>query len=264
MDFIKKNYEKILLGLVLAGLVGALVFMPFYIQDDRQRMTDLIDSIINNPTVKPLPDLDMSGSDNAILRQKTPYVLDLDSTNKLFNPGEWERALDGSLIPANTRTGPQVVVVTGITPLYLILSLDSVSTNEFGARYVISVEKQAERNASKRRRQTHYVSVGDKPNDAFGLVEVHGADPANPDYVLLKLTDSGELIKVSQGKPFQREDGFSADFRYDPEKKAFRGRRVGDNVTFGGSDYTVNGVNQNELILEDQSNQKKTSLPFAP
>ena len=264
MDFLKKHYEKILLGVVLAGLVGALVFMPFYIQDDRQRMRDLIDTIINNPTVKPLPDLDMTASSNAILRQKTPYALDLENSNKVFNPGEWQRALDNTLIPANTRTGPQVVIVTNITPLFLIVSLDSVTTNEFGARYVISVEKQAERIASKRHKQTHYVSAGDKPNDAFGLVEVHGTDAANPDYLLIKLTDSGELIKISQGKPFQREDGYSADFRYDPEKKTFRGRRAGDNVTFGGSDYTVAGVNQNELILEDQSNQKKTSLPFAP
>ncbi len=55
-----------------------------------------------------------------------------------------------------------------------------------------------------------------------------------------------------------------ADFRYDPEKKVFRDRRVGDKVSFGGTDYVVVEVNQNELILSDQSNQKKTSLPFAP
>ena len=35
MDFVKKHYEKILLGVVLLGLVGALVFLPFMIFSDQ-------------------------------------------------------------------------------------------------------------------------------------------------------------------------------------------------------------------------------------
>ena len=35
MDFLKKHYEKILLGVVLLGLVGAMVFLPFLILHDR-------------------------------------------------------------------------------------------------------------------------------------------------------------------------------------------------------------------------------------
>ena len=35
MDFVKKHYEKILLGVVLLGLVGALVFLPYWIRYDR-------------------------------------------------------------------------------------------------------------------------------------------------------------------------------------------------------------------------------------
>ena len=31
MEFIKRNYEKIILSLVLLGLVGVLAFMPFVI-----------------------------------------------------------------------------------------------------------------------------------------------------------------------------------------------------------------------------------------
>ena len=54
------------------------------------------------------------------------------------------------------------------------------------------------------------------------------------------------------------------DFRYDPEKKVFRARRAGDKVSFNGTDFIVDDVNENELILQDQSNQKKTSLPFTP
>ena len=81
---------------------------------------------------------------------------------------------------------------------------------------------------------------------------------------MLKLVDTGEVVTVSRDKPYRRVDGYMADFRYDPERKVFRGRRTGDKVSFGGVDYVVVDVNQNELILSDQSNQKKTSLLFAP
>jgi len=78
------------------------------------------------------------------------------------------------------------------------------------------------------------------------------------------LVDDGEEVSIALGMPFRRVEAYTADFRYDPEKKVFRGRRIGDKVSFNGTDYLVVEVNQNELILADQSNQKKTSLPFAP
>lgn len=263
MDFLKKHYEKLLLGLVLAGLVGGLVFMPFYISSDRQKMKDLTDSIITAPQVQPLPNLDLTAKASLVQRFGSAYVLDLDTTNKLFNPNDWQKTPDGLLIPAKA-TGPQFIVVTNIAPLYTIINLDSVSTNELGARYVISVERQADKSPAKRHKQPHYVSVGDRPNDAFGLVKVNGQDPANPDSLEVKLTDTGEVVSIAAGKPYKRVDGYMADFRYDLEKRVFHNRREGDKVSFGGSDYTVQDINQNEVILMDQSNQKKTTLPFAP
>src|SRR5579863_6114623 len=162
MDFLKKHYEKIVLGLVLAGLVGALVFMPFYIKSDQDGMKQLTESILFGSSVQPLPNLDFTSKSNIIQRQANPYILDLDTTNKLYNPGEWQKTPDGVLIPAKA-TGPKFVVVTNITPLYTIINLDSVTTNELGARYVISVERQADKNPAKRHKQAHYISVGDRP-----------------------------------------------------------------------------------------------------
>jgi hypothetical protein len=262
MDLLKKHYEKILLGLMLAGLIGVLVFMIFYINADKTSMEDKRNSYIN-PRVKQLTNLDMTLPDSVILRLKSGYNLDLETTNKLLNPMEWQRSLDGGLIPTASKTGLQVAVVTNITPLYLVISNVSSSTNELGARYVISVERQAAPTLAKRRPTSHFVSPGDKPNVDFGLLEVKGP-PENPDALVLKLADSGETVTISNDKPYRRVDGYAADFRYDPEKKVFRGRRIGDKVSFGGADYVVVEVNQNELILSDQSNQKKTSLPFVP
>jgi hypothetical protein len=265
MDFLKKHYEKILLGLVLLGLVGALVFLPFYIGAETQKMTDLRNTLIN-PPVKALTNLDLTTQSNASIRLQSAYVLDFETGNKLFNPVEWQKGLNGDPIKVHTgnEIGIGAVVVTNIVPLYLVLTLDSITTNELGARYVIGVEKQADKSPAKRHKQQRYISVGDKPNDTFALTDVKGADPATPDALMLKLGDSGETVSVSKDKPYRRVDAYAADFRYDPEKKLFRGRRVGDRVSFNGTDYVVVDVNQNELILEDQSNQKKSSLPFTP
>jgi hypothetical protein len=263
MDFIKKHYEKLLLGLVLAGLVGGLVFMPFYINGDKAAMKEMTDALLFPPQVQPLPDLDLTAKTVVVQRMGSAYLLDLNTTNKLFNPNDWQKTPDGTLIPARA-TGPQFVVVTNITPLYTVINLDSITTNELGARYVISVERQADKNPGKRHKQPHYVSVGDRPNEAFGLVKVNGQDPANPDSLDVKFTDTGETVSIASGKPYKRIDGYMADFRYDLEKRIFHNRRVGDKVSFGGIDYMVEDINQNEVILMDQSNQKKTTLPFAP
>jgi len=262
MDFLKKHYEKILLGLMLAGLIGVLVFMLFYIAADKEDMENKRTSL-TNPHVTALTNLDTTIQDSAILRLKAPYNLDFETTNKLLNPMEWQKALDNTLIPAAKKTGLQVAAVISITPLFLVISNSAVTTNELGARYVFSVERQAAPSPAKRHPTSHFISAGDKPNDTFALLEVKGP-PENPDAWVIKLEDTGDVVTITHDKPYRRVDGYAADFRYDPEKKIFHNRRIGDKVSFGGLDYVVVEVNQNELILSDQSNQKKTSLRFAP
>jgi hypothetical protein len=263
MDFLKKHYEKILLGLMLAGLIGVLVFMLFYIASDQEEMNNK-GSQLTTPRAPALSNLDLAVLDGVVARAAVPYQLDLENTNRLFNPLEWQKSLDGSsLILANTRTGPQVAVVTNISPLYTVVSLASVVSNEVGVTYDIKVERQGAATPTKQRPVPHYVVKGDKPNVDFALLEVKGP-PENPDGLVLKLSDTGETVTISKDKPFRHPDAYAADFRYDPEKRMFRHRREGDKVSFGGADYSVVEVNPTEVILQDQSNQKKTTLPFAP
>ncbi len=262
MQFLKKNYEKILLGLVLAGLVGALVFMPFYIASDNQQTNDTIATILN-PSAKELTNLDLTVESTVTARLHGNYNLDLETTNRTFNPLEWQKGQDGNLVLIATHVGPQMVVVTNITPLCFILTFDGASTNELGARYNVGVERQAEKIPGKRHKVPRFVSAGDKPNDAFTLVSVKGA-AENPDELVLKLVDTGEVISIATGRPFRETNAYSADFRYDPERKVFHAKRAGDKVSFNGTDFLVDDVKAGELILQDQSNQKKTSRPFTP
>jgi hypothetical protein len=261
MQFLKKNYEKILLGLVLAGLIGFLVFMLFYIGSDEQTMKNTADGLIH-PTPKPLAPLDLTAESNVSTRVQAPYSLDFDTSNKVFNPMEWQKDLNNNLIPKATHIGPQFVVVTNIQPLYLVLALESVETNEFGTRYIMDIERQADKNPSHRHKQQHFMSMGDK-NDVFSIVSATGA-PTDPTALSVKLLDTGEVVSVSRSQPYKRVDGYLADFTYSPEKKVFHNRRVGDRVSFGGSEYEVMDITADELILSDESNQKKTSLRLSP
>jgi hypothetical protein len=264
MDFLKKHYEKVLLGLVLAGLIGALVFMPFYISSDNSRMTDLTDSIIKKPATE-LANLDLTAETTVTARLQGSYNLDLETVNRGFNPMEWVKAPDGTMMPVANHTGPQLVVVTNITALYLNITLDSVTTNgnDIPTRYAVGVEKQADKRPTMRHKVPRFVSKGDKPNDTFALVDVKST-PDNPDAdeLTIKLVDTGDVVVISKTKPYHRVDAYSADFRYPPENKAFHNRREGDKVSFNGTDFIVDGVSQDELILQDQSNQKKTARPF--
>ena len=115
-----------------------------------------------------------------------------------------------------------------------------------------------------RHKQQHYVSPGEKNEDfTLGTNGVKG-DPDNPDELLLKLADSGATVPVSKDKPFRRVDGYMADLKYGPENKSFPDRRVGSIVSFGGEAYLIVAIDQNEVILSAQSNQKHTTLRYAP
>src|SRR4051794_3057305 len=97
MDFLKKHYEKVLLGVVLLGLAVALAFLPFKITSEKQNLADARDKLITKP-VKPLTNIDLTLPDAALKRVIGSYTLDLTTSNKVFNPVPWQRAADQHLI----------------------------------------------------------------------------------------------------------------------------------------------------------------------
>ena len=269
MDFVKKHYEKILLTVVLLGLVGALVFLPFMIANDQDKVRSMTGMVLN-PRIVPLPALDLTRQTNVMGQLQSPYVLDFSTTNKLFNPLQWQKKPDGSLVPVKPGlVGPDAAVVTKITPLYLIITLDavetnSIATNELAARFVISVERQAPALPAQRGKRQHYASVGEKI-DAFTIREVKGSldNPAQLQ-LILQLADTGERVTLSKDKPFHRVDAYSADLKYDTESKKWQQQRVGATLKFAGDDYIIVAINQDMVILSARSNLKKTTLTYKP
>jgi hypothetical protein len=257
MEFLKKHYEKILLGVVLLAVAVAAGFLPIKITSEKQKLTDL-NSQRRNPKAAPLTNLDLTISDKAIARMSAATPLDFGPPNKLFNPMPWQQTRDvpPKLIPG-TKVGPAAVMVTNITPLYLQITLDQVTVSDSGPKYVIGVEKQAAANPRDRTKKEAYCRVGDK-NDTFKLLEIKG--PAdNPTNVVVELNDTGENAVVSKDPPFKRVDGYLADLRYAPENKPWPARRVGNTLSFNGEDYKIVTITKNEVVLL-APNQKKWTI----
>jgi hypothetical protein len=243
------------------GLVGALVFMSLIIPSEQEKVREIGEGIIAGHVV-PLPNLDLTNQNNVIGRLESPYQLDFDTTNKLFNPVEWVRTPDGGIRKV-TGAPPQAAVVTSITPLYTALTLESIGTNEFGARYVISVERQAAASPAMQHKQSRYVSLDDAKKDVFTLMQVKGP-PENPDSLVLRLADTGQMIDLSKDHPFRRADAYTADIKYDPEHDTWSRQRIGSRLSFAGDVYTIVDINSNEVVLSAQSNQKKWTLRYTP
>jgi hypothetical protein len=264
MSFIKKNYEKVLLGAVLLGLVGCLLALPVIIQHNKDVVQGIVNGIVNAPP-KPLQALNMSTEDAALARVQTPYALDFETTNRLFNPVQWQKRTDGGWIKIATgnEVGVGALKVTGVKPLYYILRLDRIEpANQFnGARYVISIEQQNAEQAFQRHPRQHYLSVHDK-DEALSLISATGA--ANDPQLVLQILSSGETVNLAQNKPYQEVAGYAADLTYPPEGKKWNDQRVDGDLKFNRSEYKVVVIDPNEVVVSAESNQKKTTLPYQP
>ena len=265
MSFIKTHYEKILLGAVLLGLFGALLYLPFAIRADKQHLQDIVNGIIY-AAPKPLKPLDMSVEDAALNRVQSAYNLDFETTNRLFNPMQWQMTPDGHWFPikSGNEVGPGAVQVTKIVPLYFIMRLDNIeAATQFGAaRYVISIEQQDAPIAVQRRPRKHYLSSDDPKDAQLSLISATG--PANNPQLVLQVIASGEQVTISKSKPFKEVTGYAADLKYPPENRQWSDERVGAMLNLNRNEYKVVVIDQNEVVLSAESNQKKTTRPYQP
>lgn len=257
IQFLKKNYEKVLLGLVLFGLIVAAAFLPFRIANEKDGLQALREKKFDYP-VQPLPPLDTNRYVLALQRVATPLQLDLTSSNKLLNPVRWLKGPSG---PIKMPVGEELkqLEITRISPLYLTISLDSVNVSETGARYGIVIDDQAAARPNLRRK-SYFVSIGDR-KDAFNVIGAKGPQD-NPTALTLALADSGDQISISKDKAFRRIDGYMADLKYSPENKTFAGRHVGDKLAIAGEEYNIVAITENEVVLSARSNGKKYTIRY--
>ncbi|HVM50203.1 MAG TPA: hypothetical protein VMU04_19400 [Candidatus Acidoferrum sp.] len=262
MEFLKKHYEKVLLGVVLLGLAVAVGFLPFKIASEKQKLDDLRQQF--HPNVKPLTNLDLSMYEGLLKRVTVPEEVDLSAPNRLFNPMVWQKAADGHLIKVDaTNIGPNALVITNRKALDTVLTLDDVTVTDSGTRFRIGVKKEASLNPREWSKTQKYCKVGDK-NDTFTVRDAKAAADSPTDVtVTLELNDTGQLVKITKDKGFTRTDGYTVDLRYPPENTTFpSNRRVGSKLVFNGETYKIVAISTNEVVLLAESNQKKTTVRY--
>jgi hypothetical protein len=265
MDFLKKHYEKVLLGAVLLGLAGAVGFLFFKIASEKEEL-ERKETELTKPRVTPLPELDLGAYQAVLQRLGASALLDLSVPHKLFNPMPWQKTADGRLIKLDANNvGPKAVVITKLNKLHFELTLDTVSVEDSVPKFLIGVKREAAPNLRDRAKTTRYCKVGDK-NDLFLVKEIRGPQD-NPTNVVVVLNDTGEeaVLTTDKTNPFRRVDGYTADLKYGPENRILGTNRRANTpppLTFNGETYDIVAINKNEVILKARSNQKKWSIPY--
>ena len=255
MQFLKTHYEKILLSLVLLGLAGAAVWLPFAIDQAKKDLAVLTNAL---PPKKELKPLNLSSNAAFIEKFRNPVTLDLGAPHLVFNPVIWKQSLvDGRLTKIESSNPADALKVTKTTPLSLIISLEKVTINGTNIGYMFSVTNQIAHKFPAIK-ESFYCKPRDK-NKYFILKEVKGA-PESPDAFTLELIDSKQQVLVERAKPFELPLGFAADLVYPIDNKTFADVRVGNSLTFGGDRYKVIAINGNEVRVQADSNDKQTTI----
>ncbi len=261
MDFLKKNYEKLLLGIVLLGLAAALASLPFFISSQKSQLADLQTQLVPRP--KPLTNLNLTLAEEALKKASAPAMIDFGPPNRLFNPMPWQKSADDRLIPL-AKIGPTALVVTNIQELRLKLSLESVTPPDASGNcsYIIVMEKPAATGTTKTR--SSFSCTATTKNKFFTVLEVKGK-PEDPTEIVVQMEDTKERASIGKNKPFERIEGYMADLRYDPERKKWDNCRVNSRPfpAFNGEEYKIVAINKDEVVLSANSNGKKWTIKAA-
>lgn len=262
MQFLKKNYEKILLAVVVVAALGVVAFLPILVSRQKQKLVDLESQVIpRNP--KPLPPLDLAGYDGVLQRGQTNVSLNLGGLHKIFNPVRWQMKANGTIFPNPAGHEIDILEITKVTPLYEIYSLESVSASQgLPTHYGIGIRHEAAPSAQQRSVKITYVPLNKTTNN-FTVISATGPED-NPDSVTLELTDTQKKVTISKGSPYQRVEGYMADLRYPPENKDMKNRRKGDVIFFAGESYKIVDIQESEVVLLQLSNQKQWIKEFKP
>jgi len=257
MDFIKKNWEKVLLGVVLVGLTVAVALLPLKIASEREALETKRNEIFPSK-IQSLPPLDLSAPAAVLTRTASPLALDFSTGHRLFNPVLWQKTTDGRplKVKSGNEVGPAAVEILGTTPLYTIISFDNIVTNETGARYAIGLERQAAPKVNDRKKRQTYASA-DTKTEQFTVVKVIGPE-VNPEALMIDVVGTDAQVRLTRDKPFQRVDGYIADLKYAPETRTWLKRRVGDKIQIAGEEYNIVAINETEVVFSAPSGKKTT------
>jgi hypothetical protein len=255
MQFLKKHYEKIILGVVLLGLFGAAAVLPMQINEFKEELR----VSLRDPVHKARPETEIADHQKTLKQLDTEVSYRLDGPHNLFNPVEWQKGPNGAIkIAHQDDVGPGAVKVLDIRPLYLTIEFISVSGTPERPRYKFSVAQETAKKSSYRRPRETSVSEG-RPAKAFRLVSFKG-QKENPLEFNLELIEGNEPVTIHRNEQFKKIVGYTADLSYPLENKTKLSARVDDTWDFHRDDYKIVAIDENVVVLSAQSTQKRTQI----
>ncbi len=259
MDFLKKNYEKVILSLVLLGLLAATLQLLFQISSERQRLEELADMDVSREN-KELQPFDLSTNETVLRRLRRPEPVILSGDHNLFNPVKWTRRSESVRKEGTVVEGAPALVIVALKPLNTIISYEGTSPSGTGLFHNFRVTREAEREPRNRLPKMHQsLPVPGSQNEIFVLRELR-PDGKNPTEFVLELRDDKSVVVVSKEKPHEAVAGYMADLKYPPENLNFNGKRVLDNLSFGGDTNNIVAITSTNVTVEALSNKKRTTI----
>ena len=263
MDFLKKHYEKLVLGVVLLAVAGVAISLVLSVSQVREDLDKALQQLAGAKQ-KPLPPVNQATNEAALagVAKHSPVVLGAPD-HYTFNPVTWARASNGRLEPTRGRADMGAAGLTYVNShdLYLEINFSAVAgTLPEAPRYQFSIRREYEKNPKLRQSIVESVAVGSESKDQiFKLLEVRGPKEEPTDFIC-ELVSSREQFVISKTKNFRKTQGYSADLRYDAEKRDFTQKRVGDSFTLSGAVYKIVAIEKDELVVSAPNSVRTTVL----
>jgi hypothetical protein len=258
MEFLKKNYEKLVLSVVLLSLAVAAALLPSWVANEKARLEAILRWESKNPPkeVKPLV---LTTNETVLRRLKRPEAIRLMGVHNIFNPVQWKRTREGNLIKIVTgeEIGPGALKIVEIRPLSLIVAFDGVTPGDL-VQYRIKVTREADRSPGKRAPTTRPVTAIGNQNDIFRVKDLKPKE--DPQEFVLEMLETKQTIVVTRDKPYASVAGYEVDLRYDPEKLSLSKKRVEDKLVFSGDTNKIVAITEATVTVEALSNTKRTTI----
>lgn len=275
IELAKTEYEKIVLVVAVLGLAFAVVLL-YWLSGEEQRKANDITMNYERKKVKPPPELNLQRYSDALAAATTPPSVSFGLPHKLFNPVKWIRSPEGRVIAdrSGKAVGPEAVKVENIRPLNRVFRwlATEAAAGEAGASYSVEIVFEASPRSVDARPRVVNFKKDDKsripgasvktPNYLW-LKEVRGAADA-PDALVLEITETKEEMVITKEKPSVKPEAFQVDLSYAPENLQFRGQRRDGVIGFGGEQYKIVEITENEVVVSNRLNDKKTRLKRTP
>ncbi|MBM3846411.1 MAG: hypothetical protein FJ405_09015 [Verrucomicrobia bacterium] len=268
---VKSDYAKLLLIFTVLGLAVAVVVLYFLSLEEQQKATDITMNY-ERARPKPPPSLDMQRYTSALEASVNPGPVDFGLPHKLFNPVKWIRSPEGRIIADRTgkSIGPEAIKIENIRPLNRVVKfLDVVPegyslelTFEAAARVADARPRVVTVNTNQDNKVRIPGGTPRMPNQLI-LKEVKGSAEA-PDALVFEIADSKEQLVITKDRPSIKAEAYVADMSYAPENRHFRNQKRDAMIGFAGEEYKIVEITENEVVVSNRLNDKKTRLKRTP